>query len=89
MIHGLGIGFPPLPFTCAPPQLPARRCPGWSLPRVPSIPVGLHTEAALLPRLFSQVVNVLFHKQPCGVSDPFVHYTNGPRVHPPPQKIGQ
>lgn len=43
--------------------------------------LALHIEVALLRSLFSQVVNVLFHKQPPRFADLFMDYANRSHVH--------
>lgn len=43
--------------------------------------LGLRVEVALLHSLFSQVVNALFHKQPCRFADLFMYYADRSHIH--------
>lgn len=47
------------------------------------------TEVAQLHGLLPQVVNVLFHKHPCRLADPFMYYTGRSHIRQPLQKIKQ
>jgi len=67
---------------------------GGPCPVSPSSPserlaLGLRIEVAQLCSLFSQVVNVVFHKQLCRFADLFMYEANRTHIRYPAQKIKQ